>query len=137
MPICKNTSELLIWAKNYSNDNKLHIQLNVTILNTLIMVRWSHKTYVTNKLMTVYLQQLESYYFTLNLHGTQALKGKFTVASFPRSHASHKLSVPKAPLQWAKYSNCCNRKLFSEHTQKEHCSIASAQVLVTLLHPRV
>lgn len=78
MPICKNTSELLIWAKNYCNDNKLHIQINVTILNTLIMVHWSHKMYITNKLMTVYLKQLKSHYFTLNLHGTKALKGNLT-----------------------------------------------------------
>jgi hypothetical protein len=36
------------------------------------MVRWNHKTYITNKLTTVYLKQHKSHYCTLNLHGTKA-----------------------------------------------------------------
>jgi hypothetical protein len=37
-------------------------------------------------------------------------KSQFIAASFPSSHASTKQSVPKAPLQWAIYSNYGNRK---------------------------
>jgi len=55
MSICKEYCSTVNLGKNYCNDNKLHIKLNVTILNTLKMVCWSHKTYVTNKLMTVYI----------------------------------------------------------------------------------
>jgi hypothetical protein len=73
------------------------------------MVRWSHKTYVTNKLTTVYLKQLESHYVTLNLHGTKALKANL-LQLLSQGHMLHTQSVLKAPLQWAEYLNSYNRK---------------------------
>lgn len=108
MSIFKNTSVLLIWEKIIAMTTNC-TQLNVTILNTLKMVRWSHKTYVTNKLTTVYLKQLESHYVTLNLHGTKALKANL-LQLLSQGHMLHTQSVLKAPLQWAEYLNSYNRK---------------------------